>query len=135
MPLAGTLRRMDFVPGDLYSVNDATTQLVPGLVARNERVISLFDTAAGPLALILVGAIFVGSMETVWAGEVRAPGRTPTRWTYSDGPTLAKGAEMGRFNMGSTVILLLPPGAVEWLELTPGRPVRLGERIGRLSGQ
>lgn len=135
MPLAGTLQRMDFVPGELYSVSDATTQLVPGLFARNERVISLFDTEAGPLALILVGAIFVGSMETVWAGEVRAPGRTPTRWTYSDGPALAKGAEMGRFNMGSTVILLLPPGAVEWLDLAPGRPVRLGERIGRLSGQ
>jgi phosphatidylserine decarboxylase len=136
MPLAGTLRRMDFVPGDLFSVSDATTQLVPGLFARNERVISVFDTPDGPLGLVLVGAIFVGSMETVWAGEVRVAGNTPTRWTYSgdQAPVLAKGQEMGRFNMGSTVILLLPRDSVDWHDLTPGRAVRMGERIGTLKG-
>ena len=134
MPLDGTLRRMDFVPGELYSVSDATTVLVPGLFARNERVICLFDTPVGPLAVILVGAIFVGSIETVWAGEVRAPGKAPTRWTYAgnQATTLNKGAELGRFNMGSTVILLLPHGTVTWQGLVPGQAVRLGERIGTL---
>jgi phosphatidylserine decarboxylase len=135
MPLAGRLQRMDFVPGELYSVSDAVTQLVPGLFARNERVITLFETAYGPLAVILVGAIFVGSMETVWAGEVRAPGPAPTRWVYAAAaaPRLDKGAEMGRFNMGSTVIMLLPQDRCRWVDdLQPGRRVRLGERIGTL---
>jgi len=130
MPLAGTLREMVFVPGDLFSVSEATTQLVPGLFARNERVICYFDTERGPMAVILVGAIFVGSMQTVWHGEVRGKGREPTRWRYQgdSAPRFDKGEEIGRFNMGSTVILLHPQYAADYLELQ-GQGVQLGQKI------
>jgi len=132
MPLEGTLREMVFVPGDLFSVSEATTQLVPGLFARNERVICLFETARGPMAVILVGAIFVGSMQTVWHGEVRGERLQPTRWAYpgEDAPHFAKGAEIARFNMGSTVILLHPQYAVDFHADLAGKPVCLGEKIG-----
>lgn len=136
MPVTGRLREMHFVPGDLFSVSEATTQLVPELFARNERVICIFDTLAGPMAVILVGAIFVGSMETIWHGEVRAPGNAPTVWHYRDqqAVTIDKGAELGRFNMGSTVILLFPPGQAHWEgTLLPGVEVRMGEAIGSLT--
>ena len=100
MPCEGRLRQMIYVPGDLYSVNFATAEAVPGLFARNERVISVFDTACGPLALVMVGAAIVGSMATVWHGTVNPP-RTyyPRQWRYRDerALTLAQGAEMGRF--------------------------------------
>jgi len=135
MPLAGRLTGMDFVPGRLFSVSDATTQLVPGLFARNERVICHFDTAVGPVAQILVGAIFVGSMETIWHGEVCGASHQVSRWDYADHEPieLAKGAEMGRFNMGSTVITLLPSGTVEWNDaLQAGNEVCLGQAIGNL---
>lgn len=135
MPLAGDLTWMDHVPGRLFSVNTTTADLVPRLFARNERVVCGFDTMAGRMGMVLVGAIFVGGIETVWAGEItperagrgaRATGAEPTR--------LARGAEMGRFNLGSTVILLFEPGRVVWDgALTPGRPVRLGERLGAWS--
>lgn len=136
MPQTGTLTRARFVPGDLFSVNAVTAAQVPGLFARNERVVCLFDTAAGPLAVVLVGALFVGSMSLSWLGDVgAAPGRrVHDLGTGSPPVTLDKGAELGRFNMGSTVILLWPPGAVQ-LEsrLTPGAGVRMGERIALLS--
>ena len=135
MPVTGRLREMHFVPGKLFSVSEATTQLVPELFARNERVICVFDTATGPMAVILVGAIFVGSMETVWKGEVRGPDDTPSIWHYQDEQaiTIEKGKEMGRFNMGSTVILLFPERQARWEEtLEPGVPVRVGEAIGLL---
>lgn len=137
MPLAGTLRMMRHVPGRLFSVNPASTRLIPGLFARNERVISVFDTAVGPLVVILVGAFFVGSITTVWAGQVcPLRHRDSGAWDCGqDGLTvqLGRGAEMGRFNMGSTVILLLPKGAVSWVsELAPGTRLRVGERIGVL---
>lgn len=132
MPLAGQLREMTFVPGDLYSVSEATTQLVPGLFARNERVILNFDTERGPMVLILVGAIFVGSMQTVWHGEVRAKGGMPKSWQYpnqqGDQPTFAKGEEIARFNMGSTVIMLHPPMAVDFDGLS-GKSVVMGEQL------
>jgi len=132
LPLAGRLESMSFVPGDLYSVSEATTQLVPGLFARNERVICHFETAIGPMAVILVGAIFVGSMETVWHGEVRAQRGEPTRWVYRDAQRrdFATGAEIGRFNMGSTVIVLLPDAGIDWLpeRLWP-QPVRMGQAL------
>jgi phosphatidylserine decarboxylase len=130
MPLGGTLREMVFVPGDLFSVSEATAQLVPGLFARNERVICYFDTERGPLAMVLVGAIFVGSMQTVWHGEVRSS-RQLQRWTYSgeDAPRFAAGEEMGRFNMGSTVILLHPQHAVDLHAGLPGSRVKMGEKI------
>ncbi|RMG38008.1 MAG: phosphatidylserine decarboxylase [Gammaproteobacteria bacterium] len=132
MPLAGTLRTMVFVPGDLFSVSEATAQLVPGLFARNERVICLFDTERGPMAVVLVGAIFVGSMETVWHGEVRADGNAPRYWHYQgeDAPHFAKGEEIARFNMGSTVILLNVQHAVDLLDDLTGKQVRVGQKIG-----
>jgi phosphatidylserine decarboxylase len=138
MPVTGTLRAMRYVPGRLFSVNGATVAAVPRLFARNERVVCLFDTTAGPLAMVLVGALNVGSIETVWAGEV-APARVraPREWHYGeDAVTLERGAEMGRFNMGSTVILVAP-GARTSLDadLQPGRTLRVGEGIGALRAQ
>jgi phosphatidylserine decarboxylase len=131
MPFAGTLREMVFVPGDLFSVSEATTQLVPGLFARNERVICYFDTARGPMAVVLVGAIFVGSMQTVWHGEVRSAGDEPTSWTYSgkQSPHFEKGEEIARFNMGSTVILLHPQHATDFHANLCGHGVVVGEKI------
>ncbi|MGM0593763.1 MAG: archaetidylserine decarboxylase, partial [Pseudomonadota bacterium] len=130
MPITGTLREMVHVPGRLFSVNPATTRVIPGLFARNERVVSLFDTAVGPMAMVKVGAVNVGSIETVWAGEVTPPaGRVVRSWHYDgdEAITLAKGEEMGRFNMGSTVIVLFGHEAIEWDEaIQPGAPTRLG---------
>lgn len=134
MPLAGRLTEMRHVPGRLFSVNAATVGAVPNLFARNERVVCSFDTAAGPMALILVGAIFVSSVETVWHGVVTPPTiAAPRVWQYGDdAPCLEKGAEMGRFNMGSTIIVLFGKDAVAWHdELQAGKAVRLGESIAR----
>lgn len=133
IPFAGTLQSMSFVPGELFSVSEATTQLVPGLFARNERVICYFDTDIGPMAVILVGAIFVGSMDTVWHGEVSGQRGQPTRWVYHGDQRrhFEAGDEIGRFNMGSTVIVLLPEGAATWnSEIGPGDTVTLGQAIG-----
>ncbi|MBK1723698.1 archaetidylserine decarboxylase [Thiocystis violacea] len=136
MPLRGDLTQMIHVPGQLFSVNGTTARLVPGLFARNERVVCRFDTEAGSLGLILVGAIFVGGMETVWAGEITPPhrGRDIQRWDYSDDCQhirLEAGDEMGRFNLGSTVILLFPPDRVQWEQgLEAGHKVQLGQRLG-----
>jgi phosphatidylserine decarboxylase len=140
MPLRGTIKGMIHVPGKLFSVNDISARLVPRLFTRNERVVCLFQGEAGPMAVVLVGAIFVGSMETVWAGEVTpSPSAADIRtWRYEQGEavSLRKGEEMGRFNMGSTVILLFPAGAVtQDAGLTPGDPVRLGQRIGRVRAE
>lgn len=118
MPIDGTLKDMWLVPGRLFSVNNTTARKVPKLFARNERLVCLFDTAAGPMALIMVGAIFVSSMETVWSGTVSPRAFTPHHWSYREKPQniqLKKGEEMGRFNMGSTVILLFGQDATEWV--------------------
>jgi len=134
MPLAGTLRRARFVPGDLYSVNAVTAAGVPGLFTRNERVACVFDTAAGPMAVVLVGALFVGSMSLAWCGEVRAPGRSVHELPVHD-PIIAldRGAELGCFNMGSTVVLMFAPGGPALVDgLVPGRAVKFGERIATL---
>lgn len=139
MPLAGRLREMVHIPGKLFSVSPLTTRMKANLFARNERVVTLFDTPAGPLALVLVGAINVASIETVWAGSITPPlGKTIRRWSYpadEDGAVrLDKGAELGRFNMGSTVILLFGPGAVRWEpELQAGTAVRMGQRLGKVT--
>lgn len=137
MPVGAILREMIHVPGRLFSVNPVTTSLVPRLFSRNERVLCLFDREAVPIAVILVGAIFVGSMETVWAGQVTPTGGCNPNRSY-DGEAairLDKGTEMGRFNMGSTVILVFPPNSVEWNpELKPGHALRMGQRIGRIAG-
>ena len=133
MPIGGRLQRMIHVPGRLFSVAPYTVRQVPRLFARNERVISIFETGSGPLVMVLVGAMLVSSTETVWAGEV-----TPTKnkeVTVKDYPdtdiSLAKGEEMGRFNMGSTVILLMPPDAVKLLDsLGAGDAVMVGQKLG-----
>lgn len=144
MPDAGRLRRMLYVPGRLFSVNTVTAQRVPGLFARNERMICVFDTAHGPMAVILVGALFVGSMETVWGAppawlklhEANRPhahaGAKYADYALHDEPImLARGEEMGRFNMGSTVILLFAENAMRLdAAMREGEPVKLGQRIG-----
>ena len=133
MPISGTLREMVHIPGRLFSVGRHTVRTVPRLFARNERVACLFDTALGPMAMVLVGAINVGSIETVWAGEVTPPrARTVHARSYAgDAVQLARGEEMGRFNMGSTVILLFPPDAVRWQpDLRADAPVRLHQALG-----
>lgn len=141
MPLDGALREMVHIPGRLYSVSPATVRGVPGLFARNERVVTLFDTAAGPMAMVLVGAVFVGSIETAWHGVVTPPaGRVMRRWRYDSEEhpiRLARGEEMGRFNMGSTVIVLFGPQALDWTEaIKPKASIHMGQRLGtrRLTG-
>jgi phosphatidylserine decarboxylase len=137
MPLTGTLREMVHIPGRLFSVNTATTNSVPGLFARNERVAVIFDTEAGPMALILVGAIFVSSIETVWHGVVTPPSITGVQsWRYGDNaPTLNIGEEMGRFNMGSTIIVLFGEDKAKWdTEFKADKSVKLGELIGQIVG-
>jgi phosphatidylserine decarboxylase len=136
MPLTGKLHTMTYIPGKLFSVNEATVRGVPGLFARNERVVCNFETEHGPMVMVLVGAIFVGSIETVWAGEITPGGPdTLTRTSYqTDKPIrLVQGEEMGRFNMGSTVILLMPKGKCDWLDnLQAGSPIQMGELLATI---
>lgn len=132
MPCDGTLKSMTYVPGDLFSVNPTTAQGVPGLFARNERVICEFDSAHGTFVLILVGATIVGSMATVWHGVVNPPrvGRITT-WTYENQSiTFKQGEEMGRFLLGSTVVMLFPQDTVKFnSKWTPTKPIQLGEKM------
>jgi phosphatidylserine decarboxylase len=142
MPLAGRLRCAWYVPGRLFSVNRSTVARVPGLFARNERVICAFDADFGPFVCVLVGALFVGSMSTVWHGDItpwrsalRGAARLPA--VHQLHPTEAahlwqpRGAELGRFNMGSTIVMLLPPGCGSWdAAAQPGRTLRVGEALG-----
>lgn len=134
MPLRGTLREWAYVPGRLFSVNHATARALPGVFARNERVVAIFDTELGPMAMVLVGALFVGSIETVWAGEISPPHtREPEPRFYGQMQPviLEKGMEMGRFNMGSTVILLTPK-KLAWNPLAPKQTLRMGEKIASI---
>ncbi|CAN7288960.1 archaetidylserine decarboxylase [Acidovorax sp. LjRoot118] len=134
MPCAGQLTRMVHVPGDLFSVNPTTARGVPGLFARNERVVCFFDSAHGPFVLVLVGATIVGSMATVWHGQVNPPRTGVLRhWDYPAGQvSLQKGEEMGRFLLGSTVAMLFPKGPFQFnAEWAPARPVRLGEAMAQ----
>ena len=132
MPISGTLISMHYVPGRLYSVAPHTVRTVTGLFARNERVVCLFDTDAGKLARILVGAINVAAIETVWAGLITPPNsKQIIHLDYDEHRQFNKGDEMGRFNMGSTVILLLE-NSKDWQPaLAEGSPVQLGEMIGQ----
>jgi phosphatidylserine decarboxylase len=138
MPLTGTLRAAWFVPGKLFSVNAVTAAAVPGLFARNERVVCVFEENERAFAMVLVGALFVGSIGTVWHGDVspRRPHRKVDLPLVADGRVplrLAKGAEMGRFNMGSTVITLFQPGMMEWLpRYGPGDLIDVGRMLARL---
>jgi phosphatidylserine decarboxylase len=135
MPLTGTLKEMVHIPGKLFSVNTVTTRSVPGLFARNERVAAIFDTEVGPMALVLVGAIFVSSIETVWHGVVTPPTAPSVQsWYYDHKPiTLKKGDEMGRFNMGSTIIVIFGKDKAQWENgFKADKLVSLGEIVGRL---
>jgi len=138
MPLRGALRAAWYVPGRLFSVNAVTAAGVPGLFARNERVVCVFGHEALSFAVVLVGALLVGSIATVWHGEVTPRAVRGCADLPLDASRAAlnpeKGAELGRFNMGSTVILLLPPGSSEWLHgLAPGSSVRVGQALARLT--
>jgi len=135
MPCDGQLTRMIHVPGALFSVNPTTARGVPGLFARNERVVCVFDTASGPFVLVLVGATIVGSMATVWHGVVNPPRPGVVReWRY-DGETvvrLKKGEEMGRFLLGSTVVMLFPKNTLSFNpDWAPARAIRMGEAMGQ----
>jgi phosphatidylserine decarboxylase len=133
MPLEGTLNHMRYLPGQLFSVNDYSTRHVRGLFTRNERLVTVFDGPAGPMAVIMVGAIFVAAMETVWSGGLSRE-RPWGHWRPEQGAVrLARGEELGRFNVGSTVIVLFGPGRVQWAEgLRAGAEVRMGGPMGRV---
>jgi len=139
MPLTGRLQEMVYIPGRLFSVSPDYTEAVPNLFTRNERVACIFQTEAGPMAVVLVGAIFVGSIETVWAGEITPPrGKaiTVTPYPASDSVIeLQTGEELGRFNMGgSTIIVLFGPGCVTWEPgFGPGTRVQFGQRLGHMT--
>ena len=133
MPLAGRLRSSVYIPGELFSVNPTTVAAIDGIFARNERVVSFFDTDLGPMAITLVGAVFVGCIEQVWRGVVTPPRRRRVETERYDDKeiVLDRGREMGRFNMGSTVILMLADPAAAWEAwMVPGSPVQIGRRIG-----
>lgn len=140
MPLDGVLQDCAYVPGRLFGVNPASVRSIPRLFTRNERLIAVFETAAGPMAMIMVGAFCVGGIETRWAGAVCPPHRrgavrplNPT--PGADAFRSARGEEMGRFNLGSSVILLFGRDAVEWdADLAAGQPLLLGRSIGRRTG-
>ena len=140
MPIKGTLSKMTYVPGDLFSVNPLTAKNVPGLFARNERVVAIFETEIGPLAMVLVGATIVASIETVWAGTVTPPGgKQVFSWNYpTTGPealTLEKGAEMGRFKLGSTVVMLFAQDAIDTFAdgVDPGETTRMGQSFANIN--
>jgi phosphatidylserine decarboxylase len=131
MPASGRLIDTVYVPGRLFSVNAATAERVPRLFARNERVLTLFEGAGGGFAVVLVGALNVGSMATVWAGDITPAARRRISHVPAAPTALEKGAELGRFNMGSTVIVLFEPLRASWVaEFRAGVSVRYGQRIG-----
>ena len=132
MPCDGRLTRMIYVPGELFSVNPTTARGVPGVFARNERVVCVFDSAAGAFILTLVGATIVGSMATVWHGVVNPPRTGKIReWRYDDQDiSLKKGEEMGRFLLGSTVVMLFPPNTLRFnADWSPTGAIKMGEKM------
>ena len=134
MPIAGQLTATCYIPGKLFSVNTTTAENVERLFARNERLVCYFDTEAGPMAMVLVGAMVVAGIDTVWSGQVAPVTRAPVCADYQRLPeaiSLDKGEEMGRFKLGSTVILLFPNGSMQWDErYVVGTATRLGEKLG-----
>lgn len=137
MPLTGKLTDMVYVPGELFSVNPLTAQNVPGLFARNERVVAIFETAIGKVAFVLVGATIVASIETVWAGTVTPPaGKNVTHWQYTDSAgdsiTLQKGEEMGLFKLGSTIVVCFEPNRVDFGDLAAEQVTRLGQPFAQV---
>ena len=134
MPIAGELAAQTYIPGKLFSVNPVTAENVPRLFARNERLVCYFDTPAGPVAMVLVGAMIVAGISTVWSGQVAPPPKQPVTLDFKHAPrgiSLARGEEMGRFMLGSTVILLFPEDAVAWEpHFKESTPTRMGEKLG-----
>ena len=137
MPIAGELSAQAYLPGDLYSVNRVTADSVDLLFARNERLVCYFDTELGPMAMVLVGAMIVAGIETVWSGQVAPPSKNPKTIDFKRAPAgvkLAKGEEMGRFKLGSTVILLFPENSIAWQDsYTANTPTRLGEALAGIT--
>lgn len=138
MPIDGVLTDMLYVPGELFSVNPLTAENVPDLFARNERVVTIFDTPAGKMALVLVGATIVASIETVWAGTISPPtGKNVVHWQYptegDDAVRLQKGEEMGRFKLGSTIVVCFEPNAIALEDMMPGQPTVLGTHFATLT--
>jgi phosphatidylserine decarboxylase len=136
MPVDGKLQAETYIPGSLFSVNQVTAENVVRLFARNERLVCYFDTPAGPMAMVLVGAMIVAGIATAWSGQVAPPPRTPRSIDHGKLPDpveLDRGEEMGRFFLGSTVILLFPENTVRWEEsYHAGSTTRMGERLGTL---
>jgi phosphatidylserine decarboxylase len=137
MPLTGKLQKMIYIPGKLFSVNNHAAENIPNVFARNERVVAIFETDIGSMAVILVGAMIVGSIATSWAGTICPPHTRKIKiWDYNDMAPIKinKGDEMGLFKLGSTVIILHAPNAVNWNEsLTPATDVKMGSRIGLIN--
>jgi len=136
MPVSGQLSRMIYVPGKLFAVNSHSVRVVDAVFARNERVINIFDTDIGPMAVVMVGALNVGSMETVWSGQITpAKNRIINDTQFSGNDIkLEQGQEMGRFNMGSTVILLFPKNVIQWsAEMVADKTIVMGEKVARVN--
>jgi phosphatidylserine decarboxylase len=136
MPIAGKLQKMIHIPGKLFSVNPPSVSSIPNIFARNERVVSLFSTEIGPMALISVGAVIVGGISTKWHGLVTPPSsRSVSQWDYSNVDiSFTRGEEMGHFQLGSTVIILFAENKIRWLEnLKSESPLKIGEKIGSIS--
>lgn len=132
MPIDGTLVSMSYVPGDLFSVNETTTESVPRLFARNERVVCIFETEIGKVAVVLVGAMIVAGIETVWSGSIApAPTRHIEHWNYEqENICLNKGDELGRFKLGSTVVMLFPKDSLTWANhVKPSASIKMGNKI------
>ncbi|UYF98601.1 archaetidylserine decarboxylase [Halomonas sp. GD1P12] len=128
MPLTGTLREMIYVPGRIFSVNQATARHVPNLFARNERLVCIFDSPQGAFSMVLVGAMVVAAIETVWAGQITPLAGTPQRTRFEQPITLERGEEMGRFKLGSTVVMCFE-NPVDFDDLAPETPVQMGQRL------
>jgi phosphatidylserine decarboxylase len=137
MPVAGQLTAQTYIPGQLFSVNQVTAENVPRLFARNERLVCYFDTEFGPMAMVLVGALIVAGIETIWSGQVAPPTREPKTVDFKSAPAgvgLDRGEEMGRFKLGSTVILLFPRDAIDWQpQFQAGTPTQLGQVLATSS--
>ncbi|ETI61275.1 archaetidylserine decarboxylase [Marinomonas profundimaris] len=136
MPLTGKLTKMIHIPGKLFSVNKVTAEQIPNVFARNERTVCIFETEAGPMAVILVGAMIVASIETVWAGQVTPFNKNVVTWDYNElnNIEIKKGEEMGRFKLGSTAIVLFGKGAVEWEDaLEAETPTKMGMHFGNIT--
>ena len=133
LPMRGVLRKTRYIPGKRYSVNARTAAVVPGLFCRNERVACWFETAAGPMAIVLVGALNVSSISTAWLGEIASGTARVWEDAGRSGREFERGTEIGRFNLGSTVVFVLPPGKAKWRpDLAPGQAVSMGQALASL---